>query len=207
MRINSKGFTLIELLVVIAIVGLLSTMATVAARYAIDKAKIAKAQHAVDTIYSAIVMLGNDTNEWPGHQTPNEVNTTGNKEFCFEDATVPVAATCGVNRRLSDGAAGLIANDGTSPFNNWNGPYMNNIAPDPWGHEYFFDTNYCVNENNVGCGCGSVVNPHNVVVVGSFGPDGLGVDKLEAPYGDLTNSFNSSSNACDDVIKIIAFQN
>jgi prepilin-type N-terminal cleavage/methylation domain-containing protein len=196
---DKKGFTLIELLVVIAIIGLLSTMATVAARYAINKAKIAKAQHAVDTIYSAIVMLGNDTNEWPGHQTINEINSTSNEEFCGSDAVLP-AATCGANHSLSDGAAGLVAND-TTPFNNWSGPYMNNIAPDPWGHEYFFDTNYQVNENNIGCGCGGSTVCHDVVVVGSFGPDGLGVNELRSTGN------NSMPGACDDVIKIIAFQN
>jgi prepilin-type N-terminal cleavage/methylation domain-containing protein len=201
MKIKNQGFTLIELLVVIAIIGLLSTMATVATRYAIDKAKIAKAQHAVDTIYSAIVMLGNDTKQWPGHQSVDEINTTGNDEFCGSDADVS-PQSCDADHSLSDGASGLITDDTTGThFPSWNGSYMNNIAPDPWGNEYFFDTNYRINENNVGCGCGSGGSTvcHNVVVVGSFGPDGLGVNNLRS-----TNN-TSLPGACDDVIKIISF--
>jgi len=195
MRRKNKGFTLIELLVVIAIIGLLSTMATVAARYAIDKAKIAKAQHATDTIYNAIIMLGNDTSEWPGHQTPNEVNTTGHVEICGPDATTPVALDCGAYT-IDSGFAGITANDGT--FGSWAGPYMVNISLDPWRHQYFFDTNYNVNSDNVGCGCdGNSIGCHDVVVVGSYGPDGLGVDKLVTT--------DNSAQACDDVIKIISF--
>lgn len=191
-----SGFTLIELLVVIAIIGLLSTMATVASRYAIDKAKTSKAQHAVDTIYNAIVMLGNDTNEWPGHQTLNEVSTS-HVEICGPDATLPTAADCGA-RTIDSGSAGIIANDTVTPFVSWGGPYMNNMNLDPWGHQYFFDTNYNVNADNEGCGCdGNSINCHDVVVVGSYGPDGLGVEKLVTT--------NNSSQACDDIIKIIAF--
>ncbi|MCX6796215.1 MAG: type II secretion system protein, partial [Candidatus Falkowbacteria bacterium] len=83
---SNKGFTLIELLVVIAIIGILSTLATVAVRYAMDKAKIAKAQHAIDAIYNAITMLGSDTTEWPGHQEVDTINSTSNNEICGLDA-------------------------------------------------------------------------------------------------------------------------
>lgn len=195
MKNTNRGFTLIELLVVIAIIGLLSTMATVAARYAIDKAKIAKAQHATDTIYNAITMLGNDANQWPGHQTPNEVNTTGHVEICGADAA-PTPANCGTYT-IDSGFAGITQNDTTAPFTNWGGPYMTNIALDPWGHEYFFDTNYDVNTDNEPCGKNSNAVCHTVVVVGSYGPDGLGVDKLTGT-GDNANGY-------DDIIKVISF--
>jgi prepilin-type N-terminal cleavage/methylation domain-containing protein len=200
MKNKTKGFTLIELLVVIAIIGLLSALATVAARYAIDKAKIAKAQHATDTIYNAINMLGNDTSEWPGHQTPNQVNTTGHVDICGPDATLPLPALdCGV-QTIDSGFAGIIENDGTTPYSNWGGPYMSNIALDPWGHQYFFDTNYNVSPDNVACGCDSnpILSCRNVVAVGSYGPDGLGATKV-------TTDDSTSDQACDDVLKIIAF--
>ena len=190
---KKKGFTLIELLVVIAIVGLLSTLATVAARYAIEKAKIAKAQHATDSIYNAITMLGNDTSQWPGHQTMNAINSA-HVEICGPDAA---AANCGAHT-IDSGFAGIIANDTVTPFNNWAGSYMVVIASDPWGHQYFFDTNYSINAGGLPCACGSDANVHchNVVAVGSYGPDGLGAGALVS---------GNSTDSCDDITKIIIF--
>lgn len=203
MRIKTKGFTLIELLVVIAIIGLLSTLATVAVRYAMEQAKISKAQQGVDTIYNAITIMSNDTDQWPGHQTKDAIAaTTDHFEFCGPDATLPTAQSC--PHGLSEGYAGILANDATTPYAGWQGPYMINIPLDPWQHEYFFDTNYYVNSDGKGCGCnGNSVNCHDVVVVGSYGPDGLGAAKLIADGGSANSS---SAVACDNVIKIITFQ-
>lgn len=197
MHLKNKGFTLIELLVVIAIIGFLSTMATVAARYAINKAKISKAEHAVATISNAVIMLGNDTNEWPGHQTINSISTATGAEICGPDATLPTAVNCTYG--LSDPLSGIEANS-TPPFTSWQGPYMTNIVPDPWGHEYFFDTNYSINAGNEPCGCGSMgtTNCHDVVAVGSYGPDGLGVNKLNG-------TVSARPDGCDDILKIIIF--
>lgn len=197
---NNKGFTLIELLVVIAIIGILSTLVTVGARFAIDKAKTSKAQHAVDAIYNAITMLGSDTSLWPGGQTVDEISTTPNKEICGPDAATP-SNSCSYG--LTDSRAGIVANDGS--FSNWGGPYMLVISPDPWGHEYFFDTDYSVdNLSNVPCACCTGCNKNdckNVVVVGSYGPDGLGKDKIDDTDTDLARG-----HGCDDIIKIITFQ-
>lgn len=60
---------------------------------------------------------------------------------------------------LSSADSGLVTTDGNFP--NWNGPYMQAIPLDPWGNRYFMDTDYQVNGSEV-------------VVVGSFGPNGVG---------------------------------
>ncbi len=61
---------------------------------------------------------------------------------------------------LMSAEAGLVSNDGTFP--NWEGPYIHNIPEtDPWGAPYFFDSDYRVD------GAWRVV-------VGSFGPNGIG---------------------------------
>jgi len=62
---------------------------------------------------------------------------------------------------LAGPTAGLVSNDGR--FTNWAGPYMKVVPHDPWGHDYFLDNDYTIG------GTGATV-----VVVGSFGPNGVG---------------------------------
>lgn len=171
----NQGFTLIELLVVLGIIALLTTLVIVGVNYARNKAKIAKAQHDIDTIYSAISILANDTNEWSAHQTVNTANSLNGNEICADGCTYG----------LGDDRAGLVADDGT--YNGWNGPYMIKMPTDPWEREYFFDTSYRVTPID-GLPCNGTGGCIPVAVVGSYGPDGVG-----------NNLFNA-----DDIIKIIA---
>lgn len=60
---------------------------------------------------------------------------------------------------ISVAAAGLEANDGS--YIEWQGPYYRGTTTDPWGNPYFFDPDY-------------IINGVNRVVVGSFGPNGVG---------------------------------
>jgi prepilin-type N-terminal cleavage/methylation domain-containing protein len=188
---KNKGFTLVELLVVIGIIGVLSMLITAGVRIAREKAKITKAQHDVNELYTAISVLANDTNSWPGHQPVNVICSTlpggcpANNEICDADAADP-SQSCPTGK-LSDPIAGLETNDGT--YAGWNGPYMNKVPVDAWGHEYFFDTDYSLDVDNNPCGCGGG-GCTDAVVIGSYGPDGLGVP--DDTYG------------CDDIIKIIA---
>jgi prepilin-type N-terminal cleavage/methylation domain-containing protein len=162
-----KGFTLIELLVVIGIIGILSTLTAVAVRSAREKAKVAKAQNNIDVLYTGIGQLMIDTGEWPGHQTPDEV-ASGNSNEVWD---------------LTSSEAGLLTTDGA--YLGWSGPYVGTVSTDPWGNNYYLDTDYSVNIDNEPCDGGG--GCHTVVVVGSFGPDGIG-----------QNQYNS-----DDIIKIV----
>lgn len=173
---KSRGFTLVELLVVIAIIALLTTLAAVAVRYARAQAKISKAEQAINQIYTAMSMLANDSNLWPGQQTVGAVAGGGaGNEICGD----------GCAYGLGESEAGIIDTDGNYP--GWQGPYMINMPLDPWDNEYFFDTDYSVDADNNPCGCGGG-GCVDAAVVGSYGPDGTG-----------NNSYN-----CDDIIKIIA---
>lgn len=178
---KEQGFSLVELLTIISIIGLLSTLAVAGVRIAQTKSKVAKAEHEIDAIYGAMSVLVHDTGFWPGLQPYETVCTnipTGcpaNNEICDDGCTYG----------LSDPRSGLLATDGS--FSNWGGPYISQIPVDAWGNEYFFDTDYEVDINNEPCNGGA--GCHNVVVVGSYGPDGLG-----------NNQYTS-----DDIIKIIGF--
>lgn len=178
---NNKGFTLVELLTTILIIGLLTTLAMTGVRIAQTKARVAKAQHEVDTIYRAMGVLANDTELWPGGQAFETVCTdlpggcpAGN-EICGDGCTFS----------LSDPESGLLSTDGSFP--GWSGPYMAQMPVDSWGNEYFFDTDYEVTAGKEPCNGGAMCV--NVAVVGSYGPDGLG-----------NNQYNA-----DDIIKIVAY--
>ena len=153
---DSRGFTLIELMIVIAIIGILAAIALIATSSYATRAKVAEATCDLDMIYKAMVLLETDTGEWPGHQTIGEVNKGGGNEVWD----------------LSVGAAGLVNTDGNFP--GWEGPYLPSVPKDPWGNDYFLDTDYQI---------GGV----DYLVLGSFGPNGVG----QNVYDD------------DDVIKII----
>jgi prepilin-type N-terminal cleavage/methylation domain-containing protein len=153
---TKKGFTLIEILVVIALIGVLSTLGIIAYTHARAQAKVTKAFHEINAIVTAIKLLENDTGEWPGHQEVDDVTTSGSNEIWDLGTT----------------SAGLVQTDGA--FQRWNGPYMQTMLPDPWGNDYFYDSDY-------------QVNGENRVVVGSFGPNGTGPNLYDA----------------DDIIKVL----
>jgi prepilin-type N-terminal cleavage/methylation domain-containing protein len=169
----SLGFTVIELLVVIAIIGLLATLAVAAMNYAKNYAKKTKAQHDLAQIEKTISMLANDTGTWPGHQNINYVNTGNGNEICSDGCTYG----------LTDPRSGLLSTDGS--YINWAGPYFDQLPADPWGRQYFFDTDYRIRLDSTPCaGGGSCID---AAVVGSYGADGSG-----------NNLYNA-----DDIIKIL----
>ena len=182
---NLKGFTIIELLVVIAIIGLLSTMITAGVKIARKKAKIAKAEHEISELYTAISSLSNDTNQWPGHQPANTISADENGLICGSDIN---SNDCGAG--LDDESSGLSKDDSGTSYNGWHGPYMNKIPIDGWNREYFFDTHYMVDVDGNPCAVGVC---SSAVVIGSYGSDGIG-----RPDGTSAGSYGS-----DDIIKII----
>ena len=153
---DSRGFTLIELMIVIAIIGILAAIALIVSSSYAKRAKVAEAICDLDMIYKAMVMLETDTGQWPGHQTISQINKGGGNEVWD----------------LSVAAAGLVITDGNFP--DWDGPYLPSVPEDPWGKDYFLDTDY-------------QINGVNHIVLGSFGPNKVGQNL----YDD------------DDVIKII----
>ena len=144
---HSTGFTLIELLIVIAIIGILAAIAIPSYSNHRERAKIAEAKSDLKNIRLAIEMLATDTEKWPNKRDVGD--TTGGIEVW----------------NLNAAAAGLTATDGS--YLGWDGPYLQSVQTDPWGMNYFFDTDYDINGTN-----------H--VVVGSFGPNKVGPNVYDA---------------------------
>ena len=172
-KINKKGFTLVELLVAISIIGVLASLSVISVVSARKKARVTIALNDIAQIRKSIEMIGNDTGYWPNHQPINIVCTDiaggcpDENEICGPDEGGTICSTS-----IADDSSGIINDDGVTPFSGWSGPYMNKIPLDPWGHEYFFDTDYLVTIDNEPCdGGGSCIN---AVAVGSYGPNGDG---------------------------------
>ncbi|NQU77107.1 type II secretion system protein [Candidatus Falkowbacteria bacterium] len=188
---NTSAFTLIEILAVIAIIGILATLSIAGLNRARSASKVAKARHDSDIIFKAIQQLQIDTEEWPDNQEIDIVcsDLPGgchvDNEICGVDINSNACVTT-----LSAGSSGIISTDGS--YSDWQGPYRTEIPLDPWGREYFFDTDYSIDANDEPCGCGGG-GCRDAVVIGSYGPDEQGKPDLDSPgaYG------------CDDIIKII----
>jgi len=140
MKAHDGGFSLIEILVVIGVIGILVGIAIPAYYDYHEKAKTARVMEELKRIERAIIALATDTGEWPEHQAIGEINDSGNEIY-----------------DLNDKESGLVLPDTSPAFPNWNGPYIQSIPLDPWGHNYFLDTDYRI---------GGVDH----VVLGSFGP-------------------------------------
>ncbi|MFH0987700.1 MAG: type II secretion system protein GspG [Patescibacteria group bacterium] len=155
---KNRGFTLIEILVSIAILVILAGVILMAYPIMIEKAKVSKARAEIKDIYNAISMLEIDSNEWLGHKMPR-IKECGinNNEICSD----------GCLYNLSDCESGIVCNPpAPNDYFNWKGPYLEEISQDPWGNEYFFDTDY---DTEDGCS----------VVVGSYGPNGIGLNQYD----------------------------
>lgn len=146
-RKTLRGFTLVELLVTIGIMGILASILLVSLNSARASARLAQARSQVNQIRKAISLLESQTNEWPGHKTIDDVQSGASGNEIWD---------------LNASSAGLVASDGG--YTNWDGPYINRVPLDPWGHPYFFDTDY-----DIGSG-----TSRWAAVIGSFGPNGAG---------------------------------
>jgi len=162
---SNKGFTLIELLVVIAIIGILSSIVLASLSSARDKAKIARAQADLSEFQKALALLENDSGE-----TINHLNLSG----C-------PGITDGPNNEfyLDTEDAGLLLNDSSPPYLNWDGPYISAVTPDPWGNQYIYDEDFQCIAGATGCD-GYPTSGHVLRVLHSGGPNGSGINGYDS---------------------------
>jgi general secretion pathway protein G len=145
---RSYGFTVVEIVIVAFIIGLLAAVALPTFLEARRSSRVARAERDCRVISEAIELMVWDCKLWPGEQPPDQVHRRGGNEVWD----------------LSTPKAGLMA--ASEAFENWHGPYLPRVPTDPWGNNYFFDTDYHID--------GKVW-----VVVGSFGPNGVGRNQYD----------------------------
>ena len=141
---KNRGFTLMELMVIIAIMGVLSAIAIPNYLRYRQKGLIGHANGDLKKIQRKIQDLGHDTGRWPNRNLAGVAVGSGTFDNEVWD--------------LSHPAAGLRVNGGGF-FQDWQGPYLTDTFQDPWGNNYFFDSDY-------------ELDGRTVAVVGSFGPNG-----------------------------------
>lgn len=66
---------------------------------------------------------------------------------------------------ISPDSCGLLGNDGN--YDHWKGSYYDGALEDQWGNSYFFDPDYRI-------------DGVDHVVVGSFGPNGVGPNRYDS---------------------------
>ncbi len=153
---NKNGFTLIELLIVVSIIGILSSIVLLALGDAREKARSAKANRDLESIYKAMLIMNIDTDRFPN-----------NLDYLCED----LADISSDNEFLiSEANSGFITN-GRS-WSGWDGPYLPEIPLDPWGNEYYFDDDYSCNSMTLGCDGISDGSDLLSSVIVSCGPNG-----------------------------------
>ncbi len=149
-RAQRSGFTLVEIMIVVAIIGLLAAIVLPSFQKARLEAQNKRARNDVRVLATAFEQLSMDTGQWPSGVPTDSAFGGGANEF--ED--------------LSLGNVGLMSNDGT--FNSrWNGPYVEDMPVDPWGNHYWFDIDY-------------LIDGVNVAVIGSYGPNGQGLNQYDS---------------------------
>lgn len=149
-----SGFTLIEVVVVVSVTALLASLGAYAVTKAVNGSRIKAADAELEMLATAVLQLAWDTGRWPN----GAVRTEG---------------VSGLNEIWDLSGSGLINGDGFGA--NWNGPYYEGNMVDPWWRDssgrrhrkYFFDSDYRVDGKNR-------------IVVGSFGPNGIGPNRYDS---------------------------
>jgi len=176
---SQKGFTLIEIIVILAVISILVAILTPTVLKYIDEARDDRAKEDVKSISAMINDLIKDTGQYPGNKLES------GKTFLCGPGTVGQAGW-GSSTTCEDLANHLVTNSpGTTATSDdypssgrfrWKGPYLTNLAEDPWGNAYQINASTLVGGNT------------SVTWVVSAGPD-----------ASFQTSTSSTSLSGDDV--------
>ena len=165
--IRRPGFSLVEIMIVVAVIGMLAAIAIPQVVNQMHKARIHQAEADLTLIASGVNCLTSDTGMYPSVEGEpihyiSEPGSTINAEV--EDLSTPNAGllSCPIT---------------TNRFGpKWQGPYLQEMPPDPWGRPYFFDPDYNIYSNrSQKTGLISVSS-----VVGSYGSNRRGKNEYDS---------------------------
>ena len=158
-----NGFTLIELLVVIVIIGLLASIGIASFSGSLDRAKEGKVVSDLKEFKDAITRLKIDTGKAPtGKTDPRVAPIPTGQPRPYTDCVYNVEVY------LNSDDAGLIS-DTTNRYPNWAGPYIENAPVDPWGTNYYHDSDYTCHPTTKGCEC--ITDNKTIRAILSAGPN------------------------------------
>ena len=149
---DSRGVSLYEITAAVAMTGILAAVAVPVIIDKVQEAKAARAGQQTHTVYKAMSAFQRDTGKMPGEVESFKLLVTG---VSGGAASAPLPSGAGAALAISGainsaGACTSCANvndflvrnpntGGTTTYQNWRGPYMDEITNDP------FDRAYAVN--------------------------------------------------------------
>lgn len=130
---GNAGFTLIEVIVVAGIIAILAGILVPLIFKEIDETRITRAAADTRSISTAMMVFKKDTAQWPVMDAA-----------CGTNVTLLFGAGNMVSNLAAMGYDAAVANDFRDHlttyvgvcYNNWKGPYMTPVTPDPWGNAY-----------------------------------------------------------------------
>ena len=146
---DSRGVSLYEITAAVAMTGILAAVAVPVIIDKVQEAKAARAVQETDTIYKAMSAFQRDTGKMPGEVEGFKLLVTG---VSGGVATIPLPGKAGTALAISGAINGtgsctscanvndfLVRNPntgGTTTYQNWRGPYMDEITNDPFDRAY-----------------------------------------------------------------------
>jgi general secretion pathway protein G len=135
---REKGFTLIEVIVVAGIIAILAGILVPMIFKEIDEAKITRATADMKSIQTAIMVFRKDTGKWP---VLSDDCTT--KVTLLEGNGNPPPPGNNINGYGYNNLVSKSFNDylqtNNGCYQNWKGPYIADVTPDPWGGKYYIN--------------------------------------------------------------------
>ena len=150
-RIKKEGgFTLIEIVVILAVIAIIAAAMVPRISGIMDDAKISRAGSEVQTIGMGILRFNANTGRWPAMNSAGSQNAIISLKSGTSTAPVNAPADGGDAGQFLSGTADYFDNHlknnspggqtsnqyRTTGVNRWNGPYLQQVAADPWGQAY-----------------------------------------------------------------------